>query len=612
MSRFKYPKEYDVIVVGAGHAGTEAALAAARMESTVLLLTGNLDTIAQMSCNPAIGGLAKGHLVREIDALGGEMAKNIDATGIQFRILNKKKGPAVWASRAQADKKLYQQRVKRVLEDQVRLDIKQELVTEVIREGDRTVGVGCATDNIYYGRVVIVATGTFLNGMIHIGEESFPSGRAGEAPSTKLAECLRALGFEMFRLKTGTPPRINIRNVRLDALVRQDGDSEPVPFSFSTEHLNVDQIPCYIGHTGSDTKRIVLDNLSRSPLFGGKIKGTGVRYCPSIEDKMVRFADRVEHQVFIEPEGRYTNEAYLNGVSTSLPYDVQLRIVRSIEGLEEAEIMRPGYAIEYDFSPPTQISPTLETRLVDGLYFAGQINGTSGYEEAAAQGLMAGINAVLKIRGEEPLILDRSMAYIGVLIDDIVTKGTMEPYRMFTSRAEYRLFLRQDNADMRLMAHGYKLGLIKPEMIERVEAKKRLIEEGLRIIRERKIGGVTVENLLRRPGVRYRDLRINELPELPDYTDSVTEQIEIEARYAGYLERQLEEIKKFRKMEKKRIPAKLDFSVLKGLKKEAREKLQRMRPVSIGQAARISGITPADISILMIWIEKLSRTGQLN
>ncbi|MEI6633444.1 MAG: tRNA uridine-5-carboxymethylaminomethyl(34) synthesis enzyme MnmG [Chlamydiota bacterium] len=607
MHTYIYPKTYDCIVIGGGHAGCEAALAAARMGCSVLMLTGNLDAIARMSCNPAIGGIAKGHLVREIDALGGEMGKNTDVTGIQFKVLNRKKGPAVWSSRAQADKLAYSARMKRVLEEQAGLDLKQEMAARIMTADGSANTVECLTGNTYHSAAVIVATGTFLNGLIHIGESSFSAGRAGESAAVELAASLQGLGFQMGRLKTGTPPRLNAKGIDVSGMVRQDGDTVPLPFSFSSGKLNIDQVPCYITHTTESTVKIIRDNLHRSPLYGGRIKGTGVRYCPSIEDKVVRFPDKPSHQIFIEPEGRHTAEVYLNGVSTSLPYEVQVAVVRSIEGLERAEIMRPGYAVEYDYVLPTQLYPTLETKSVRNIFLAGQINGTSGYEEAAAQGIMAGINAALRVKGREAFVLDRSEAYIGVLIDDLVTKGTNEPYRMFTSRAEYRLFLRQDNADIRLMPCGRTLGLISDAQIAKLDRKKDLIREGLHNLAELRSENMTAEQLLRRPEMSWADLPRLGITGLPDYDAEVIEQIESEVKYAGYLKRQLEDIERFRKMESLKIPGPIDYSLMHGLKKEAREKLQKIRPVSLGQAARISGITPADVSILMIFLARESR-----
>lgn len=604
---YRSPVKYECIVIGAGHAGCEAALAASRMGIRVLLLTGNLDSIARMSCNPAIGGLAKAHLVREIDALGGEMAKNADATGIQFKVLNKRKGPAVWSSRAQCDKLRYHARMKRILEAQEGLDLKQEMVLRVLPEVGNSFAVQCAGGNCYHSATVVVASGTFLNGLIHIGEASFKAGRAGEPASKELADCLKKLKFEMGRLKTGTPPRLNSKGIDTSCMVQQDGDAIPLPFSFSTELIEVKQVPCHITRTTEATAKIIRENLNRSPLFSGSIKGTGVRYCPSIEDKIVRFPEKLTHQVFVEPEGSESGEIYLNGVSTSLPYEVQLSVVRSIEGLQKAEIMRPGYAIEYDYVQPTQLFLTLESKKVPNLFLAGQINGTSGYEEAAAQGLMAGINAALRVLGKGPFTLDRSEAYIGVLLDDLVTKGTNEPYRMFTSRAEYRLFLRQDNADLRLTPHGHALGLITDMRFLRLVEKRQLIAEGVKMLSKLRSGNSTAEQILRRPEVRWADLPGEGVKGLPDFSGEVIEQIESEVKYAGYLKRQIEEIERFKSMESVKIPPGTYYAGMTGLKKEAREKLLKVMPSSLGQASRVSGITPSDISVLMIFLSRDAR-----
>ena len=601
-----HEKKYDVIVIGAGHAGCEASLAAARMGARTLMLTMNLDSVAQMSCNPAIGGIAKGHIVREIDALGGEMAKVTDLTGIQFRMLNTSKGPAVWAPRAQCDKKLYAMTMKQVLESQENLDLKQGEVKEILVEGGEVRGVVTTIETVFYANAVIVTTGTFLNGLIHIGDVTFGGGRAGDKPSLGLSGCLAKLGFEIKRLKTGTPPRLNARSIDFSKLEAQGGDENPAPFSFQTEKITQSQLPCYITYTSDETHKIIKDNIHRSPLYSGKIQSRGPRYCPSIEDKVYRFADKERHQLFLEPEGRLTHEVYVNGLSTSFPQDIQIKLVRSIEGLENAELMRFGYAIEYDFCPPTQVMATLETKQTRNLYLAGQINGTSGYEEAACQGLMAGINAVLKLRAKEPLILGRSEAYIGVLIDDLVTNGTEEPYRMFTSRAEHRLLLRQDNADHRLMKLGFELGLVPARVYQKFQEREAKIEKWLDKIRKGRFRGIAMDQYLRRSEVRLQDVLGIMNEEIGDR--EVESKVEIEIKYSGYIQREVGVVNRIKQYEEKKIPQNLYFQEVKGLSREAKEKFERIRPVSLGQAARISGITPCDISVLAIYIEKLRRS----
>ncbi|AJY69711.1 tRNA uridine 5-carboxymethylaminomethyl modification protein [Geobacter sulfurreducens] len=624
MNLIDYEKQYDVIVAGAGHAGCEAALAAARMGCETLLLTINLDAIALMSCNPAIGGLAKGHLVKEIDALGGEMGKNIDATGIQYRILNTRKGPAVRASRAQADKQLYRLRMKHVMEEQEHLSLKQGEVTGLVVEDGRVRGVVTKVGVRFLGKTVILTTGTFMRGLIHVGLTNYPGGRAGDLPSVGLSDQLRDLGFTVGRLKTGTPARLDGNTIDFSRLEPQYGDDPPVPFSFSTERIDRPQLPCYIAYTNERTHEIIRSGLDRSPLYSGVIEGVGPRYCPSIEDKVMRFPDKDRHQSFLEPEGRDTVEYYPSGLSTSLPIDIQYRLYRSIEGLENVEIMRPAYAIEYDYVDPIQLHTSLETKLIRNLYHAGQINGTSGYEEAAGQGLMAGINAALRVQGEEPLVLGRDEAYIGVMIDDLVTLGTREPYRMFTSRAEYRLLLREDNADLRLRERGHAVGLVRDEEYRLFLEKRERIGAELERLRTAKLlpseadpsfletygmtdlrNALTFEQLLRRPDITYEELSQID-PVAGMVPPSVKEQVEIQIKYQGYIERQLDQVARARKLEGTRIPDDLDYTVIPGLSAEVREKLLRFLPDTLGQASRIQGVTPAAVSILSVAIKSRS------
>ena len=625
---FVYPKKFDVIVVGGGHAGVEAALAAARMGRQTLMLTMNADTIGQMSCNPAIGGLAKGHLAREIDALGGEMGKCTDMTGLQFRMLNTKKGPAVRAPRAQCDKKAYQFRMKWICEREPNLDVRQGQVASLVHKGGKVTGVQSTMEIQYNGSMVVITTGTFLKGLMHVGANKQTGGRAGESSVGGFSESLKSVGLKLGRLKTGTPPRLLMRSIDFSKTEEQPGD-EPIPYFsfwkeelFHVEHSGINpkdighsdgkyppgstldrlngQLPCHITFTTGKTAEIIRENLHKSPMYSGEIEGVGPRYCPSIEDKIVRFADKDRHQIFLEPEGIATDEMYVNGFSTCLPFDVQYEMVRSIIGCENAEILRPAYAVEYDFAFPTQLKNTLETKSCENLFLAGQINGTSGYEEAGAQGLIAGINAALKAQQKPELVLRRDQAFIGVLIDDLITKGTAEPYRMFTSRAEYRLLLRQDNADLRLCEISRQIGLLSDRQFGLFQRKKQQYDAEMERIRNTRVGTDSLEQMLKRNDYTHKDLPQPELP----ITREVAEQVEITVKYAGYIDRQEAEVEQFKKMESRSIPNWIDYDQIPGLRTESRLKLKEIQPATVGLASRISGINPTDISLLMVWIKR--------
>jgi tRNA uridine 5-carboxymethylaminomethyl modification enzyme len=607
MAKRSDPYDYEVIVVGAGHAGLEAGLAAARIGLRTALLTINCDSVGQMSCNPAIGGVAKGQIVREIDALGGAMGLITDATALQFRLLNRGKGPAMHSPRAQCDKKAYQFLAKLTAERQENLTLRQEMVEALLVAGDRVTGLRCRGGAEYRARAVVLTTGTFLQALMHTGEVKTSGGRAGDVAAEGLSASLRTLGFELRRFKTGTPPRLNGRTIDFDRIEEQPGDDDPVPFSFLTDRIEAPQLCCHITATNPAVHDLIRANLHRAPMYSGQIQSTGPRYCPSIEDKVVRFSDREHHQIFLEPEGRNTLEYYCNGISTSLPRDVQETIIPLIAGLEHAEIMRFGYAVEYDYAPPTQLRPSLETKPVAGLFFAGQINGTTGYEEAAAQGLIAGINAARSVRDAEPLVIDRARAYLGVLIDDLVTRGVDEPYRMFTSRAEYRLLLRHDNADLRLTEEGRRIGLVDDRRWGRFTKRQTEIERLGTTLSETRVAGETLSRILRRPETTWDEIVTLHPPlaVLGAATGgSAVEQVVIEAKYGGYIDRQAEQVERFRRLEHKPLPPNLDYEAVPQLRAEAREKLRRVRPNSLGQAGRISGINPADIATLLVYLKR--------